>query len=174
MLQKSMRRSQRRWRSRCVWMRRLKHDWATHGWNWNYVWVHPWYSKQKADCSIWAETTLCACFYDPSFKGMARFKDTPSMNHRQRSCNGWEGDRINEYKDEQKLEVEREFHGSDRKSGRRRDPRRMKVTCLCGYLVGHVMVEPGESSWKEISKKYGDRYPKCPDCSEKKRFTRVG
>jgi hypothetical protein len=149
-------------------MRRLRHDWATHGWNWNYLWIRPGrYSSEKASCSIWAETTLCECFYDPSFKGMGRFKDTPSMGHRQRWCNGKDGDRINEYKAEQQLEVEKELHGTGqrlRKRTQRQEPRRMKVTCLCGYVVGHVMVKYGESKYTAISRKYGDRHPKCPNC----------
>jgi hypothetical protein len=171
MLNKGMRRAERRWRSHCVWMRRLRHDWATHGWNWNYLWIRPGrYSSEKASCSIWAETTLCECFYDPSFKGMGRFKDTPSMGHRQRSCNGKDGDRINEYKAEQQLEVEKELHGTSqrlRKRLHRQEPRRMKVTCLCGYVVGHVMVKYGESKYTAISRKYGDRHPKCPNCDER-------
>lgn len=178
MLNKGMRRAERRWRSRCVWIRRLKHDWATHGWNWNYRWTRSWGApKPEKSCSIWAETTLCECFYDPSFKGMGRFKDTPSMGHRQRSCNGKDGDRINEYKDEQRLEVEKERHGTAerlRKRLHRQDPRRMKVTCTCGYVVGHVMVRHDESRYTAISRKYGDRHPKCPNCDArtKKRLAR--
>lgn len=41
MLSKDLRRAERRWRSHCVWMRRLKNDWATHGWNWNYLSAKP-------------------------------------------------------------------------------------------------------------------------------------
>lgn len=153
-------------------MRRLKHDWATHGWNWNYAR----YSvsriglTKEAACSFWAQTTLCDCFYNPAFKGMGRFKDTPSMGHRKRSCNGKDGDRINEYKASQRIEVEKEVHGTSqrlRKRMRRQEPRRMKVTCLCGYLIGHIMVQNGESKYTAISRRYGNRHPRCPNCDER-------
>jgi hypothetical protein len=152
-------------------MRRLRHDWATHGWNWNYLWTRPAriYSV-KESCSIWAETTLCECFYDPSFKGMGRFKDTPSMNHRKRSCNGKDGDQVNEYKAQQRLEVEKEIYGTKerlRKRMHRLDPRRMKVTCICGFLLGHVWVSSDESRYTAVSKKFGDRRPRCPNCDAK-------
>lgn len=168
---KEMRRADRRWRSYCVWMRRLKNDWATHGWNWNYRWTRRgWPQQTEKSCSIWAETTLCECFYDPSFKGMSRFKDTPSMGMRKRVSNGQDGDRINEYKAEQRIEVEKEQHGTSqrlRKRLQRQEPTRKKVTCLCGYLLGHVMVQPGESMWHATSQKHGERRPQCPNCKER-------
>lgn len=83
---KSMKRAERRWKSYCAWMRRLKQDQNEHGtqWNWSRVPVERRGLSPEGQCSIWAQTDLCACFYDP--KAMARFKDTPTQDHSNRRC----------------------------------------------------------------------------------------
>ncbi len=169
MLHKDMRRAERRWRSFHVWMRRLKEDWAEHGRQSSIYPVYD-YSKGVENRTIigWRDS-LCRCF-DLRNKQALRFKDTPSGNHRQRVCNGTDGDRINEYKDEQRLEVERESYGTNkrlRKRLRLRKPVVEKVRCRCGYFLGRIMVWFGESKWTALSRNFGDKFPKCRDCSEK-------
>jgi hypothetical protein len=171
MLTKDKRRAERRWRSHCVWMRRLREDWATHGWNWN------WMSARRtsfsrlgiapsAQCSIWAETTLCDCFWNPAFSGMGRFKDTPhpkcSFECHPEYGHGIESRPIQEWR-----ELDRAM-GDEAPVDlgvRRRDPDRLvlvRKTCLCGYLMG--------KEWKRAEDvKWSDRRSekKCPDCKRR-------
>ncbi len=172
MLHKEMRRAERRWRSHHVWMRRLKHDWATHGWQYNIRPVYD-YSRGSENRTIigWRDD-LCGCF-DLRNKQALRFKDTPSGNHRQRSCNGKDGDRLNEIKAERRLEVERENYGTDRRHQKRirlQKPVVAKIKCSCGFFLGRIMVWFGESKWTAISRNFGDRFPRCRDCKEKVRL----
>jgi hypothetical protein len=73
-MEKSRKRALRRWRSFHVWMRRLRRDWNEHGWNWRPL---PRFMTKHETGSVWDNTDLCACFYDP--RAMARFKDTPKQ-----------------------------------------------------------------------------------------------
>lgn len=169
MLTKEKRRAERRWRSHHVWMRRLRNDWATHGWQYNIRPVYD-YSRGVENRTVvgWRDD-LCGCFDLRNMQAL-RFKDTPSGRHRQRECNGTDGDRINEYKDEQRLEVGRETHGTNkrlRKRMRLRKPVVEKVKCGCGFLLGRVMVWFGESKHAAISRNFGDKFPKCRDCKER-------
>lgn len=74
---KSRKRAERRWRSYHKFIRRLKQDWAEHGWRRDPV--GPYYRSLNPD---WDGTSLCECFY--SEKAQARFKDTPN------SCDCWQ------------------------------------------------------------------------------------
>jgi len=169
MFHKDMRRAERRARSHSVWMRRLKHDWAEHGRQYSIYPVYD-YSKGVANRTIigWRDT-LCGCF-DLRNKQALRFKDTPSGGHRKRACNGTEGDRVNEYKEERHLEVGRETYGTNKRLQKRlrlRKPVVERVTCRCGFFLGRIMVWFGESKWAAISRNFGDKFPKCRNCAEK-------
>lgn len=168
MFLKDRRRAERRWRSRCKFIRRLKTDWWDHGLGWSPR-QYPVPLLGSSAFSPWSWTTLCPCFYDP--KAQARFKDTPSLGHRQRACNGKDGDRMNELKAERQLEVSRAAYGTTERRAKRarQKPRKVKVTCLCGYLLGFVFLRPFDRKSEAVSKKFGKNYPKCPNCEEKTR-----
>jgi hypothetical protein len=174
MLHKDMRRAERRSRSFHVWMRRLKKDWADHGRQYSIYPVYDDYRKAPAERTIvgWRDT-LCGCFDLRNMQAL-RFKDTPSGGHRKRVCNGSEGDKINAIKDERRLEVVREVHGSSQRRRKRMERRArpgvLKVKCSCGYVVGLVMVRPGEDRWSATSRKFGEKLPKCPNCEEKRKL----
>jgi hypothetical protein len=171
MLTKDMRRAERRWRSHCVWMRRLKNDWATHGWNWNWMSSRRYqYTRlgvtAEAACSIWAKTTLCDCFWNPGFAGMGRFKNTPHPRcgyecHPEYS-HGMESRPIQEWR-----ELDRSMGDEMREEWKRprRTPDRMMLvrqTCLCGYLMKKFWKPASEITWGDRrSQKY------CPDCKKK-------
>lgn len=172
MLTKDMRRAERRWRSYCVWMRRLKNDWATHGWNWN------WMSARRisytiqgltpaAQCSIWAKTTLCDCFWNPGFSGKARFKDTPHPRCGY-ECHPEYGHGIESRPIQEWREKDRAMGDDTRQDWKRprRTPDRMMLvrqTCLCGYVMNKLWKPAGEIRWSD---KRSEK--RCPDC--KKRF----
>jgi len=173
MFTKDRRRAERRWRSHCVWIRRLKVDWATHGWNWQWLDNRPYRFThfgvaKKAECSIWAKTTLCDCFWNPGFAGMGRFKDTPHPKCHSYECNpreythGKESRPIQEWREEARAWGD---EGRDDFSVRRRDPGRMilvRQTCVCGYLIRTLWKPSAEISWRD---KRGDE--RCPDCRRK-------
>ena len=157
---KDLRRGERRWRSYTKFMRRLRRDWNEHRWNWNPR-KYPRYGlTPQGACSIWADTDLCPCFYDPGMAGWARFKDTPH-----RSCSGYECDprrathgvasrTIQEWRSE---EVVREnYHVRNRRDG----IRLVKQTCIrCGFLIKKRWVRFGDfiSHWND----------ECPACAER-------
>lgn len=171
MLTKNMRRAERRWRSHCVWMRRLKNDWAMHGWNWQWMANRafrytPFKIARKAECSIWAETTLCDCFWNPAFSGMGRFKNTPhpkcgSECHPEYS-HGIENRPIQEWREIARAmgdETPMEY------GTRRRDPDRMiliRKLCGCGYLMGKEWKRAEDVKWSD---RRSDK--KCPDCKRR-------
>jgi hypothetical protein len=152
-------------------MRRLKDDWNSHRWNWNwmssraYKYTHFGLTPAAA-CSIWAQTTLCDCFWNPGFKGMGRFKDTPhpacgSECHPEYG-HGLESRPIQEWRelaramgDETPVDL----------GTRRREPDKMvliRKTCICGYLM--------DKEWKRVQDvKWSDRRSdkKCPDCKRR-------
>lgn len=173
MLSKDMRRADRRWRSHSVWMRRLRIDWATHGWNWQWMENRPYpfrHSRltKEAACSIWAQTTLCDCFWNPGFAGMGRFKDTPHPKCSSYECNPREyahgqGSRpIQEWREEARAwgdEGREDYHV------RRREPDRMiliRQTCICGCVMGKVWKRAEEISWSD---KRSEKY--CPSCEKR-------
>lgn len=155
-----MRRAERRWKSYCVWMRRLRQDQNEHGTQWNWDerphdkhWLSP-----EGRCSIWAKTDLCACFYDP--KTMARFRNTPTGSHSNRSC-GCKWDPPTEKRRIlRKLPLEREEWG--RRKRRWGLAVRYHQSCLrCGRSVGHV--------WHIVGRGGMDRWHhRCRYCEEKK------
>jgi len=71
MLEKSKKRALRRWRSWCVWMRRLRGDWNSHGWKRDPI--GPYLSGQRDG------TRLCNCFF-LDHKEALRFKNTPNRD----------------------------------------------------------------------------------------------
>lgn len=167
MLIKDMRRAERRARSYYTWLRRVKNDWNTHGWNWNprpYYHMKSGLTKQGA-CSIWSETDLCECFYDPGMAGWARFKDTP---HRvcspyecdpRRASKGAEAKPIQELRAE---EAQEDWHI--------RKPNPDQVTsvrqrCLCGFLFGFIRVKVKDRRRWSMRNRDNRR---CDDC--KRRF----
>lgn len=169
MLHKDKRRGDRRWRSHCVWIRRLKNDWATHGWNWNYArYTNNFGLSKEGACSIWAKTTLCSCFFDPGFNGMARFKDTPHPRCSSYECNqresnhGLESRPIQEWRELARAmgdDVREDWHV------RRRDPERLiliRKRCLCGYVMGKEWKKAAEIDWSDYRSE-----DKCPDCKRK-------
>ena len=135
---KEMRRAERRWRSHCKFLRRLKQDWNQHGWNWGPRWYERSYQlTPEAACSIWAGTDLCECFYDK--KAQARFKDTPN------TCNCWtcrNPRRVFAGKNSSALTfAERRAFLDDREDWHKRRWRRgwrsLKVQCRhCGITIG--------------------------------------
>lgn len=151
MVHKDMRRSQRRWRSRCVFMRRLKRDWNEHGWNWGPRWyTRSWTQTTDAACSFWAQTDLCECFYDP--KAQARFKDTP------KTCSCWScGNPRRAFagKNSSALtRAEKIAFMDDRedwkKPKRREGVRMVKYQCSrCGFLLGSGPLKFG--AWKTLN-----------------------
>lgn len=167
MLHKDMRRADRRWRSRCVFIRRLKNDWATHGWNWNYRRIK--FSRlgvaPSVACSIWADTTLCECFWNPAFNGMGRFKDTPHPR-----CSGYEccPERVAHGLESRSIQEWRELGramGDDAReywNRTRKTPDRLMLvrqTCGCGFLMKTFLKPAGEIRWRD---KRSEKY--CPDC----------
>lgn len=161
-----MKRAERRWKSYCVWMRRLKQDQNEHGtqWNWDQrLRSKPWLSKE-AQCSIWAKTDLCACFYDP--KEMARFKNAPTGSHSNRRCGCKWDPKAEQRRILRKLPLEREAWG--RRKRRVGLAVRYHQSCTsCGRSVGrawHVVGRGGMDRW----------YHRCRACeAKKKRFAWV-
>ena len=112
MLEKSQKRGDRRWRSFTKFMRRLKSDWAEHGWRHD----------------------ACPCFEDVRFRAR-RFKDTPCRCSNPTCCGNprsVEGAPKRELRQE---EVVRERWGQRERSGEKA-PKRLQ--CLCGYTFGWV------------------------------------
>lgn len=168
---KDKRRAERRWRSHCVWMRRLKEDWATHGWNWNWMSSRPRAYQRlgiapSAQCSIWAQTTLCDCFWNPGFSGMGRFKDTPhprcGYECRPEYSHGLERRPIQEWREDGRSwgdERPADFHV------RRRNPDReilVRQTCICGYLMKTFWKRAQDIRWSD---KRSEEY--CESCTKR-------
>lgn len=133
MLQKDMRRAERRWRSYHKWMRRLRSDWNDHGWK-----RDPRYSWRVVDgvstCQV-VGTTLCECF-DLRHMQALRFKDTPTGGHSKRRCGCSEPPL--EYKEERILEARDDWHKRHRREG----TWIKKWLCSrCGFLMGKGPVE---------------------------------
>lgn len=174
MLSKDLRRAERRWRSHCVWMRRLKNDWATHGWNWNYLSAKPYGGAfrrigltQEASCSFWAQTTLCDCFWNPGLSGMGRFKDTPHRScgiecQPEKYSHGLESRPIQEWR-----ELARAYGDEAREDWhvRKRDREKVVVVrkfCVCGYSMGKTWKKVSEVTWSD---RRSEEY--CPSCEKR-------
>jgi hypothetical protein len=131
MFEKSKKRALRRWRSWCVWMRRLRGDWNDHGWKRN---PPPWY-----DGSSWRRdgTTLCNCFF-LDHREAYRFKNTPNGDSFFRKDFG----KYREFGDpiqERRLEdvPERVAHSGNYPRNRRAHI--VNQSCrVCGVLIGRV------------------------------------
>lgn len=145
-------------------MRRLRQDWNEHRWNWGPRRYERVGLTPQGACSIWADTTLCPCFYDPGMAGWARFKDTP---HRQ--CSGYECDprrathgvaarTIQEWRSD---EVVREnYHNRKRRDG----SRMVKISCMrCGFLIRKQRV-----AFREYATRWGDKCPACEAAAKNK------
>lgn len=159
---KDKRRADRRWRSRCKFMRRLRSDWSDHGRQSVPVYRRELIGDKYVACEI-IGSTLCECF-DLTSKQALRFKDTPTGSHSKRACGCSEP--LTEYKDARKLPVEREDWR--RKPKHREGTRVVKMQCTrCGFLLGRVTVAFGQSpSWA-----HGSRV--CEGCTKamKKRMS---
>jgi hypothetical protein len=130
-------------------MTRLRSDWNDHGWRRDPVYGYRLIDGKVLRTGI-IGTTLCTCFYDPSFKAMARFKDTPTMNMRRDRRfelgpkDGARGGMT--IQEVRALDVPREdFHVRRR---RRDGIRRIKVQCVCGFVLRIVDVPFGEAAWQ--------------------------
>lgn len=135
---KDMRRADRRWRSYCKFLRRLKLDWNQHGWNWGPRWYDRGYQlTPAASCSFWAKTDLCECFYDA--KQQARFKDTPkhcacwSCRNPRRANAGKNSTALTFAEHRAFLDDREDWHKRRRRDGYRT----IKSNCTrCGVMMG--------------------------------------
>lgn len=173
MLQKDLRRGERRWRSFHAWMRRLQDDWWTHGTRLNPRGVYN-HMKETGICVIkrgdnWKERFYCECF-EFHLQGSYRFKDTPTGNESEaafRRNDGYFDKRIWE---ERNAVFDDESRASKWGKGRKRERREgmhsYKVRCFtCGFFLKTVEVENG--SWYRSG--YMER---CEGCKEKEKKRR--
>jgi hypothetical protein len=157
-VEKSKKRAERRWRSRCVWMRRLKQDWNEHGWKRDPTYDYDLVGKRVIQY-LSDRTTLCACF-DLEDREAYRFKNTPNTNSFRRKD-------LDKYRDGRACRVpiqelraapvDREFFG--RRKRRRHGTYRAKVQCFCGYLLDIVEVTYGNGFG--YTRARGSRCPGC-------------
>ena len=163
MLTKDLRRGDRRWRSYCVWMRRLKNDWATHGWQYSIRPVFDWSGPDPKKVVGWTND-LCRCF-DLKNKEALRFKDTPTGNESQAAF------RRNDGYHDQEIWEERNAEGDEARPVKERRDRRkgthpFRVRCNCGFLLEIIEVENG--SWYRR-----DWTRRCEDCQRKENERRA-
>lgn len=152
-LEKSRKRGERRWRSFCKFMRRVRSDWNDHGWRRDplrYV------SSYHID-----GTTLCNCFFLDS-KEAVRFKDTPHQRcdvecDPRRSFHGKESLPIQERRAMLSENDERcSYSNRKRRKGMLRD---LRVICrLCGFLLRIEKIEVGD---------YRSNWEKCDRCNSR-------
>jgi hypothetical protein len=165
-MDKSMKRAERRWRSHCVWMRRLRVDWATHGWQYNLVPQYDWGGPDPKKILGW-RSTLCACF-ELTNREATRFKDTPTGNESLAAYRKSDGYHLKEVWESRKLEVERPHFGKPKKY-RLRDAgmRTFRVQCsACGFLIARARMK---NDWRVfrsyMEKNHGNRYVvRCEVC----------
>lgn len=155
LLQKSQKRAIRRWRSFTKWMRRLKSDWAEHGWRRDPI--GPNFLGQRDG------TTLCNCFFldDPA---AYRFKDTPN------NCNCWTCRNPRHLGKSEALTIQekRAFADEDDRSNGRRKRRKgyhpLRHLCdRCGFLLRIVYVR--NHTRPPLRRLYGNN---CPGCRARK------
>lgn len=136
-MEKSRKRAERRWRSYCTWMRRLKRDWRDHG---RGSYPVPLYDFVGGIPQVtgWV-SSLCACF-DLKNREALRFKDTPNQkSYRRKGRDLYRTGRRNDVP-VQELRVQdgpQEDSGPRRSTYRRRgpsEPRRDR--CFCGHVAG--------------------------------------
>lgn len=161
MLDKDRRRAERRHRSYCTWMRRLKRDWAEH--------VGPWSPKltwENGVCSFSPgdRTERCAC-YNLEHPQALRFKDTPNQ------CACWTcANPRKAFRGKRKLELTfqelREFQKEEVSFGKKKHrPEHLALirkTCICGFLFETKLMPSGQISW-------GERRPhkRCVSCTKR-------
>lgn len=167
-MEKPKKRADRRWRSHCVWMRRLRRDWNEHGWNWTIRrWPIRGLTKEGQE-SEWSETTLCHCFYDP--KEMARFKDTPNRwSFPRRDHTKYRTGRADDRPIQERRRDEpdeRMLFLKSRRSRREGAKRVFRLQCRrCGYLMGKRLVPVEEhESWRAIWEESFRLWRRCPNC----------
>jgi len=164
-MEKSRKRAERRWRSWCTWMRRLKGDQATHSGPWS-----PKYSYEDGSCKLVSfgdRTSLCACF-DLTSRQATRFKDTPngcncqSCANPRRSYDGRSSSALTFA--EQRAFLDDREDWSRRK--RREGIRFCKVNCIgCGRQIGKVWVKTGQSLYGKVRSMGWDR--RCTSCRKR-------
>lgn len=167
MLAKSMKRADRRWRSWCVWMRRLRKDWNMHGWK-----QDPRYDHEVVNGCVVAylseRTSLCSCF-DLTSKNALRFKDTPNTRSFDRADWGkyrngrGEGIPIQERR---QLPVSREYFARRKRLG---GIFKDRIRCRCGYFLHFRLRKMGTqnrlSEWRLSLREQLKLH--CPDCKRK-------
>lgn len=158
MLVKDKRRALRRWRSRCKWMRRLRSDWADHGWRRD---PRP-YGTRNID-----GTSLCDCFFLDS-KQALRFKDTPHPKCSDYECNPRKAAHgigirtIQEWRAMTPEDDSYRVRGAKRRE-RKRDALVLdRVRCSCGFLLRTRLVPA------RLASNYDWRGEKCEGCRKKR------
>lgn len=160
MLEKDKRRGLRRWWSHCVWTRRLKGDWATHGRQYNIYPLYDWKDGVRGKISGW-RNDLCACF-DLKNKEAIRFKDTPTGNESMaayRKSDGW-----HDHREWETRNIKSDEMRSTRLCRRKREGMHPYRVCChsCGFLIKIVQVKNG--SW------YRDAWSaRCEGCAKKEK-----
>lgn len=170
MFQKDKRRALRRWRSRCVWFRRLRVDWNEHGWKRNPRYDYDWSGKEV--CRVLSDkTSLCECF-DLTNREATRFKDTPNGSSFMRRDNDKYRDKRSSHvpiQEKRITHVEREYFAKPKKY---RKPPKFKVYRLacrrCGRHMETVTFPPKVSIYEYRKEKYGTQYwVTCGECRKK-------
>lgn len=163
-MEKSRKRAERRWRSYCVWMRRLRRDWNEHGWQRNPI--GPWRTFQVDG------TSLCNCFFLDHPQAY-RFKNTPAdcaCSQCQNPRRFYAGKRANELT----VAERREAQGDRTWFGRRKRRRTVllkKLRCTCGYVLGVCPVVVGEQNrlYRHLDDSWMRTRGQCPDCDRRQK-----
>lgn len=166
-MEKSRKRAERRWRSWCTWMRRLKVDWNEHGWRWS---PRPQFGWVGTEWKIlgW-KSDLCKCF-ELTSRQATRFKDTPNGCNCMGCANprrAYAGRSSSELTfTEQRVFLDDTEDWSKRK--RRPGIRLTKVLCrTCGRQIGKVWVKNGQSVFMKVRELGWDRL--CTSCRKRQR-----
>lgn len=164
MLLKDRQRAVRRWRSHCVWMRRLKIDWNDHGWKRDPI-IHyefpngtAWVNGEPPEAVAYVDpdrTTLCECF-DLKAPEAMRFKDTPNRwSFPRGDWDKYRNGRGGHIPVQEKRAAPEDEEGAWRKTeggnNIRKYPRR--VQCLCGYFLGWAGHESGRERCKDCERR---------------------
>ena len=169
-MEKSKKRGERRWLSRCTWMRRLRQDWNEHGWKRDPVYDYEPTGDGVCRIFLSERTTLCECF-DLGNKQALRFKDTPNTHSFRRK--DWDkyrdsrGERV-PIQERRASEVVREYLAPRK---RRRVVFKKKVMCRCGYVLGFKLVEVGVRNRLQRTIREISRIPKCPNCDRNQKMS---
>lgn len=168
-MEKSKKRGERRWRSYCTWMRRLKGDWATHG---RGSYPVPIYGDKFVGgrlCVIGFRDSLCECF-DLRNKQALRFKDTPNTGSFRRK--DWDKYRTKRrdnvpIQERRSTPIDREYYAPRK---RRRVVFQEKVKCSCGYFLGFRTVEVGVKNRLQTYLGGMPKRAQCPDCIRRQKM----